>query len=63
MTKVILPVGNVVDTEAGTVEEILFRLGFNPYEVLATADGCLLLGDEFCEDDVELKLTSIVHGG
>ena len=50
MTKVILPEGNVVETEAGTVEEILFRLGFNPYEVLATAGGCLLLGDEFCEE-------------
>lgn len=63
MISVILPEGNSIETEAGTVEEILFRLGFNPYEVLATADGELLLGDEFCADGTELRLTSIVHGG
>ena len=39
MTKVVLPEGNMIETGPGTVEEILFRLGFNPYEVLATADG------------------------
>ena len=63
MTKVVLPEGNMIETGPGTVEEILFRLGFNPYEVLATADGCLLLGDEFCDADTDLRLTSIVHGG
>lgn len=63
MISVILPEGNTVETDDGTVEEILFRLGYNPYEVLATADGELLLGDEFCENGTVLKLTSIVHGG
>ncbi|MBE6506472.1 MAG: MoaD/ThiS family protein [Methanocorpusculum parvum] len=63
MTTVILPDGTLAETEAGTVLEILSRLGFNPYEVLATADGELLLDDEFCDEGTELKLTSIVHGG
>ena len=63
MISVVLPEGNTIETEAGCVEESLFRLGFNPYEVLATAEGELLLGDEFCADGMTLKLTSIVHGG
>ncbi len=63
MTTVILPEGETVITESGTVEEILFRLGLNPYEVLATADDALLFGDEFCDEAVTLRLTSIVHGG
>ncbi|HJJ31991.1 MAG TPA: hypothetical protein O0X25_00740 [Methanocorpusculum sp.] len=60
---VILPDGTEVQTEPGTVDEILERLGCNPYEVLAVRDGELLLGDDVCLEEDTLKLTSIVHGG
>ena len=61
--KVILPDGTETKTGPGTVDEILERLGCNPYEVLAARDGELLLGYDFCSDGDTLKLTSIVHGG
>lgn len=63
MISVHLPDGSVCETEAGTVEEILSRLGQNPYEILATLGDDLLLSDDFVEDGAHLRLTSIVHGG
>ena len=63
MISVTLPNGSVRETEPGTVEEILARLGQNPYEILAAAEGELLLADDFVEDGANLLLTSIVHGG
>ncbi|HJJ47512.1 MAG TPA: hypothetical protein O0X39_00770 [Methanocorpusculum sp.] len=63
MISVRLADGTVCETEAGTVDEILTRLGENPYEILAASKGELLLADDFVEDGAELLLTSIVHGG
>lgn len=63
MTQVYLPDGSCVSTEAGTVEEILARLDCNPYEVLATCDGELLLADDICSEDAVIRLMSIIHGG
>jgi sulfur carrier protein ThiS len=63
MVLVHLPDGTTATVSAGTVEEILAGLGLNPYEILATCGGELLLGDDFVSDDQVLATTSIVHGG
>lgn len=60
---VIMPDGRIVRTAEGTVEEILEKLGLNPYEYLAVRDGELLTTDEICKAGDVLKFTSIVHGG
>jgi len=63
MVKVYLPNGMVKTTSAGTLEEILLRLGLNPYEILVTRNDELLLADDVVGEDDELRATSIVHGG
>ncbi len=63
MVKVHLPDGLVVTTHAGTIEEILLRLGLNPYEILVTRNDELLLADDVVDGEDELRATSIVHGG
>ncbi|MDU9376987.1 MULTISPECIES: hypothetical protein [Methanorbis] len=63
MVRVHLPNGSVADAKAGTVEEILAGLGLNPYEILVTSEGELLLADDFVAEDQILETTSIVHGG
>jgi sulfur carrier protein len=47
----------------GTVEEILETLGLNPYEILVTRNGELLLAEDLVSGDDELSAVSIVHGG
>jgi len=63
MVLVHLSDGTTTSAPAGTVEEILKCLGLNPYEILATRGGELLLADDFITDDQVLATTSIVHGG
>ena len=63
MVVVHLPDGTTAAAPAGTVEEILTDLGLNPYEILVTSGGELLLGDDVITDDQVLETTSIVHGG
>jgi hypothetical protein len=63
MVLVYLPDGITVFVPAGTVEEILLNIGLNPYEILVTCGGDLLLTDDFVADDEVLVTTSIVHGG
>jgi len=58
-----LPDDLVMTTHAGTLEEILLRLDLNPYEILVTRDGELLLADDEVREDDILRATSIVHGG
>ena len=58
-----LPDDLVKTTHAGTLEEILLRLDLNPYEILVTRDGELLLADDEINEDDVLQATSIVHGG
>jgi len=58
-----LPDGQILTTFAGTLEEILLRLDMNPYEILVTRDGELLLVDDPVDEDDILRATSIVHGG
>lgn len=58
-----LPDGKIISVKSGTVEEILISLQLNPYEILVTKNGELLLSDEFVKEDDELVATSIVHGG
>ncbi len=63
MTTVHLPDGSVHEIPPATVEEIAGRFGLNPYEVLATSAGMLLMADEVCDESADVYLTSIVHGG
>ncbi|HJK01161.1 MAG TPA: hypothetical protein O0X73_02530 [Methanocorpusculum sp.] len=63
MVQVHLPDGTMVFAPSGTVEEILIGLGLNPYEILVTFEGELLLADDVVTADQILELTSIVHGG
>lgn len=63
MPTIILADGTKTETDSGTVEEILSRIGLNPYEVLATSNGELMLEDDFCDENSVIRLTSIVHGG
>jgi sulfur carrier protein ThiS len=63
MVLVYLPDRTMVVVPAGTVEGILVNIGLNPYEILVTCGGDLLLADEFVTDDQVLVTTSIVHGG
>lgn len=63
MILVHLPDGTTASAPAGTVEEILIGLGLNPYEILTTCEGELLLADDVVTDEQVLATTSIVHGG
>ncbi|MDD2803739.1 MAG: hypothetical protein PHN23_06155 [Methanocorpusculum sp.] len=63
MVTLYLPDGQILTTRAGTLEEILLRLDMNPYEILVTRDGELLLADDPVDEDDVLRATSIVHGG
>lgn len=63
MVVVHLPDRTTASVPAGVVEEILTALGLNPYEILVTCGGELLLGEDFVRDDQVLETTSIVHGG
>lgn len=63
MVLVHLPDGSSVVVPAGTVEDILAGLGLNPYEILVTCAGELLLSDDNVAGDQVLETTSIVHGG
>jgi len=63
MVTIYLPDGLVATTSAGTLEEILLRLDMNPYEILVTRDGELLLADDEVRENDVLRATSIVHGG
>ncbi|MDO9522498.1 MAG: hypothetical protein Q7J08_02160 [Methanocorpusculum sp.] len=63
MVTLYLPDDLVMTTFAGTLEEILLRLDMNPYEILVTRDGELLLADDPVDEDDILRVTSIVHGG
>ncbi len=63
MVLVYLPDGSTASAPAGTVEDILTGLGLNPYEILVTWNGELLLADDLVTDDQVLETTSIVHGG
>jgi sulfur carrier protein len=63
MVTLYLPDDLVMTTHAGTLEEILLRLDMNPYEILVTRDGELLLADDVVNEEDILRATSIVHGG
>ncbi|PAV09864.1 MULTISPECIES: ubiquitin family protein [Methanocorpusculum] len=63
MVTLYLPDGQILTTHAGTLEEILLRLDMNPYEILVTREGELLLADDPVDEDDVLRATSIVHGG
>lgn len=61
--KIMLPDKKIVLTESGTVTELLLRLNLNPYDVLVTRNGELLLADDECIDGDFIAAISIVHGG
>ncbi len=63
MVTLYFPDDLVMTTSAGTLEEILLRQDMNPYEILVTRDGELLLADDPVDEDDILRVTSIVHGG
>lgn len=63
MVLIHLPNGKTTTTEDGTVEEILERINLNPYEILITRNGELLLPDDVVAATDTLTATSIVHGG
>lgn len=63
MVLIHLPDGTTASSGPGTVEEILERLDLNPYEILITRDGELLVPDDPVEQEDTLTATSIVHGG
>ena len=63
MVVVELPDGTRATVPGGTVEEILAGLGLNPYEILVTCGGELLLADDVVSGEQVLVTTSIVHGG
>ena len=61
MVTLYLPDGLVETTHAGTVEEILLRLDQNPYEILVTRDGELLLADDLVDEDDILREIGRAH--
>ena len=63
MISIELPDGNTVKGDAGTVDALLEKLAYNPYEILVLRDGELLLSDDLLCDGDQIKLVSIVHGG
>jgi sulfur carrier protein ThiS len=65
MVRVLLPDGTVACLSIGsaTAEELVLRLGFNPYEVILSRGGCMITEDTLVSDCDEIRVTAVVHGG
>jgi sulfur carrier protein ThiS len=46
-----------------TAERLLARLGINPYGVILSRDGHLITEDTPLDEDDEIRLIDVVHGG
>ena len=63
--KIILPDRACRETGPGpvTVEALLQELGFNPLEVIVSRNGTLVTEDALVENDDEIRIIRIAHGG
>jgi len=63
--KIILPDKTCRTVESGpvTVEALLQDLGINPVEVLVSRNGMLVVEDALLEDEDEVRIFRITHGG
>jgi sulfur carrier protein ThiS len=53
----------VFDHSPATVEQILTEQGINPLEVIVSRDGKLIPEDTVLEEDDEIHITRVAHGG
>jgi sulfur carrier protein ThiS len=65
MVTVRFPDGRMKTVPAGscTAEGLLARLGINPYGVILSRDGRLITEDTPLDEDDEIRLIDVVHGG
>jgi sulfur carrier protein len=63
--KIILPdkSSRTMTTGPVSVESLLHDLGFDPIEVIVACNGTLVTEDAFVEDDDEVRIIRIAHGG
>lgn len=65
IVKIILPDKSCRDRNAGpvTIDVLLRELGLNPVEVLVSKNGTLVVEDAIVEDEDEVRIFRITHGG
>lgn len=63
--KIILPDKSCRDVANGpvTVDSLLRDLGFDPIEVIVSRNGTLVTEDAIVENDDEVRIIRIAHGG
>jgi sulfur carrier protein ThiS len=63
--KLILPDWSTrdIDHAPATVDELLRELGFDPIGVMVSRNGTLVSEDATVENDDEIRITRIAHGG
>jgi len=63
--KVILSDGTTIDVQAkgSSIEDILEKVEINPEEVIVAKNGKIVSEYEAVDDEDELKVVRIVHGG
>jgi sulfur carrier protein len=63
--KILLPDKSCRDAGPGpvTIEALLQELGFDPIEVIVARNGTLVTEDAIVENDDEVRIIRIAHGG
>ena len=63
--KIILPDKSVREYSQGTIAagDLVRELGFDPIEVLVARNGTLVVEDALLENDDEVRIIRIAHGG
>jgi sulfur carrier protein len=63
--KLILPDQKTIDIDHGKapVEKVLLDMGINPLEVIVARNGKMISEDTFVQEDDEIRIIRIAHGG
>jgi len=63
--KLILPDQKTIEIDRvpAPVEQVLLELGINPLEVIVTRNGKMISEDTVVQEDDEIRIIRIAHGG
>jgi sulfur carrier protein len=63
--KLILPDQKTIDIDhvPAPVEQVLLDMGINPLEVIVARNGKMISEDTFVQEDDEIRIIRIAHGG